>query len=632
MAPEYTRNRPGKPVRVATARSDEGLHLFGAHERQTFRYNAAVLSRLSRVALAPVLMLLVPATAHAQEQVERYDYRDETTGRMAFDVQLFEPSPSSRSITTLDLGSIPSHLSLTMGLWTSYASRPLVANVPEPMNVRAMVGHLFQSELHASLGLFEYFELGLALPVVHTQHIRLNGDNASQWQVPESEDPQDFRLGDLRAYAKIPILRGAWPLAIRLGATFPTGGHDAFSGNRSWTFTPALALSHDFGPVTTAINLGFRFRERNGVANFVLDDEMIYGVGARWAITPRIGINAEVFGRVGMSAGGLQGNRSPLEVLLGGTFQVTDGLALQVGAGRGLSGGYGSPEWRVYAGARLTLTRSTCTNGPEDYDGYQDGDFCADPDNDGDGIADVSDRCPNDREDRDGFLDEDGCQEPDNDADGVLDDSDRCPLEPEDRDGFEDTDGCPEGDNDRDQIPDVRDECPMESEDPDSFQDDDGCPEPGPEAAVVTRSGTHLILSQRIFFDYDSDRIRDVSLPILNELANTLRRSPDIRRVRIEGYTDGVGDADYNLDLSFRRARAVVEYLVSRGIERGRLEFQGYGESHPVASDDTPEGQALNRRVEFTIIDQAGDQASNRPDVQQPDAQSPAPQRRRNRH
>jgi outer membrane protein OmpA-like peptidoglycan-associated protein len=309
---------------------------------------------------------------------------------------------------------------------------------------------------------------------------------------------------------------------------------------------------------------------------------------------------------VGVAEGAPQANRTPLEVLAGGTFGLTDSLALQVGGGRGLSSGYGTPEFRVYAGARFTATRETCTGGPEDYDGFQDGDYCADTDNDGDGIPDAADRCPNDVEDRDGVLDTDGCADPDNDADGVLDDNDRCPIEPEDHDGYDDQDGCPEGDNDRDGVADARDDCPMEPEDLDSFQDDDGCPEPGPEAVVVTRTESRLLLSQRIFFDYDSDRIRSVSLPILNEVALTLRRNPDITRMRVEGYTDGQGDPQYNLDLSYRRARAVVEYLVSQGVPREHLEYQGYGSTRPVADDSTPEGQALNRRVEFTILRQAG--------------------------
>ena len=74
----------------------------------------------------------------------------------------------------------------------------------------------------------------------------------------------------------------------------------------------------------------------------------------------------------------------------------------------------------------------------------------------------------------------------------------------------------------------------------------------------------------------------------------------------IEGHTDATGSADYNKDLSQRRAAAVVEYLVSKGVARGRLVPVGYGFERPVASNATALGRAKNRRVEFTILPPGG--------------------------
>ena len=82
-----------------------------------------------------------------------------------------------------------------------------------------------------------------------------------------------------------------------------------------------------------------------------------------------------------------------------------------------------------------------CTLGPEDIDGFEDDDSCLDPDDDGDGVADVTDGCPCVPEDLDGFEDDDGCPEPDNDEDGIADGSDRCRMEPEDIDGYQDEHG-----------------------------------------------------------------------------------------------------------------------------------------------------------------------------------------------
>ena len=95
---------------------------------------------------------------------------------------------------------------------------------------------------------------------------------------------------------------------------------------------------------------------------------------------------------------------------------------------------------------------------------------------------------------------------------------------------------------------------------------------------------------------------RPVSTPLLDQLAGVIGELPATLRVRVDGYTDNAGLDAYNLDLSYRRARSVVEYLVGRGVPRRRLEYRGYGRENPVAPNDSPAGQALNRRVEFTIL------------------------------
>jgi outer membrane protein OmpA-like peptidoglycan-associated protein len=119
----------------------------------------------------------------------------------------------------------------------------------------------------------------------------------------------------------------------------------------------------------------------------------------------------------------------------------------------------------------------------------------------------------------------------------------------------------------------------------------------------VTVTDTRILISERIYFDFDTDTIRSVSLPLLDQVAAVIGDIPGGRKIRVEGYSDSEGIDQYNLDLSYRRARAVVEYLAGRGVPRERLEYVGYGEASPVAPNDSPEGRALNRRVEFTILE-----------------------------
>ncbi|MDD3642314.1 MAG: OmpA family protein [Candidatus Krumholzibacteria bacterium] len=233
-----------------------------------------------------------------------------------------------------------------------------------------------------------------------------------------------------------------------------------------------------------------------------------------------------------------------------------------------------------------------CPDLAEDFDGYQDDDGCPDLDNDGDGIADVDDRCPNEPEDFDGFEDSDGCPDvlQDSDGDGVPDDMDKCPLKPEDIDGFQDDDGCPDLDNDLDGILDVDDQCPNEPETFNGYEDEDGCPDERPiEQKFILRG---------VNFESGSAALTPDSYSTLDQVVKSLTAYPEVK-VEIRGYTDSVGEWEYNLGLSQRRADSVKTYLVNSGVPAERILAKGYGEADPVSSNSTAAGRAENRRIEF---------------------------------
>ena len=101
-----------------------------------------------------------------------------------------------------------------------------------------------------------------------------------------------------------------------------------------------------------------------------------------------------------------------------------------------------------------------------------------------------------------------------------------------------------------------------------------------------------------INFDSDSDVLRDESKPTLDQIAAMLKSAADLK-LTIEGHTDSTATPEHNQDLSTRRANAVKQYLVTKGIDGGRLDAAGFGATKPVASNDTPLGRAANRRVEL---------------------------------
>ncbi|VBB46879.1 putative OmpA/MotB domain protein [uncultured Paludibacter sp.] len=107
---------------------------------------------------------------------------------------------------------------------------------------------------------------------------------------------------------------------------------------------------------------------------------------------------------------------------------------------------------------------------------------------------------------------------------------------------------------------------------------------------------------QNIEFEFDSDKLTDASYPTLNEIATLLKNNPTWGKLTVKGNTDNIGPDAYNQGLSERRAETVKDYLVSQGVSESMLSTVGYGETQPIASNDTAEGRQKNRRVEFEIV------------------------------
>jgi outer membrane protein OmpA-like peptidoglycan-associated protein len=191
---------------------------------------------------------------------------------------------------------------------------------------------------------------------------------------------------------------------------------------------------------------------------------------------------------------------------------------------------------------------------------------------------------------------------PDEDRDGIPDAVDHCPQQPEDFDHFEDSDGCRDADNDEDGILDARDQCPFESESRNHFQDEDGCPDDAPVAVAEVRND-RIEISQSVRFATGTATIVPESFPILVEVAQLLAAHPEISRVRVEGHADERGDAEFNMRLSADRANAVVAFLRDHGALDADLEPVGYGTERPLCRVQTERCFALNRRVEFVIVE-----------------------------
>ncbi len=123
---------------------------------------------------------------------------------------------------------------------------------------------------------------------------------------------------------------------------------------------------------------------------------------------------------------------------------------------------------------------------------------------------------------------------------------------------------------------------------------------PGAEVERVNEGIKITFNETMVNFGFDSAVLTSTTKGNLDKLAEVLKNNPDTN-ISIYGHTDSKGSDAYNLTLSEKRANAVVDYLTSLGISRNRMTAKGLGESEPIATNETEEGRAKNRRVEFAI-------------------------------
>ncbi len=183
------------------------------------------------------------------------------------------------------------------------------------------------------------------------------------------------------------------------------------------------------------------------------------------------------------------------------------------------------------------------------------------------------------------LRDANGCAM-DSDNDGVVDGIDMYANTPA---GVTvDEVGCPL-DSDKDGVADYKDLCPNTPKG--VIVDQDGCPIA--EETILSLTDVH--------FAFDKATLTPEAESTLDQAVDALLNTDGVVEVRVEGYTDSIGTEQYNQKLSQDRAQSVIDYLVSNGINGNNLIPVGYGESNPIANNDTAAGRALNRRVDFVV-------------------------------
>ncbi|HYO58325.1 Ig-like domain-containing protein [Archangium sp.] len=552
----------------------------------------------------------------------------------SIDVQRYKPGPGATDILGVHGARVGGHLGWHLGASLNYASNPLGFLDPRQDDfVYSLVANQATLDLMGSISLWNRFELGVALPLTYQ-----SSEKGASVMPAFPDGVSGAGVGDLRLVPKAHLLSaGGLDLGVAVPVLLPTAGGQGFRGGSGVSARPQLVAEWGNGNgLRLVANLGASLQPEQQVRNLRTGTELMYAVGAQVPFSEKLALRANLAGAFGLKDQDMEGR--PLELLAAVQYRITPGLAAHVGGGPGLTRGYGTPGFRVFAGLDwtqpgerpvaapvaaptpsspadldgdgLTDEQDRCPQGAEDMDGFQDEDGCADPDDDVDGIPDAKDQCPKQAETLNGIQDADGCPDKvsvDSDKDGLMDGQDKCPQVAEDKDGFQDEDGCADPDNDKDGVPDWEDQCPAQPEVINGVKDDDGCPDEG--NSKVRLEASRIVILDKVYFATARDVILPKSFDLLKQVASVLRANPQIELLRVEGHTDNQGKPANNQRLSQRRAAKVRAFLIREGIAAERLEAVGYGQTKPVDTNKTAAGRENNRRVEFNILKVASEEA-----------------------
>ena len=557
-----------------------------------------------------------------------------------FDFELFRPSADHYGYFAVPSAATLGHLQVGGGFWVNYQNDPIIL-VSEDVRIapknaevvgdngEGIVDDRMTGNVQIGFGLSRYFSLSVDAPLVLWQDGYLPNKNIVRVDnVPDRLIVSG--IGDVRVTPKVVALdRDRLPIgmSVAMPVGLPTGNGGSFLGEEGVSLTPTTIFEFSDGPIRSrkysfrsAVMAGYHVRPGAQIRDVPVNSAVVYGVA--------MGLHSSIMEIIGEFHGSIWGDRAaqqPAEVLGGVKVLAGEYVSLNFGGGMGVLPGLGSPDWRIFGGVSVAPSfdpnmRDTdkdgimdamdrCIREAEDLDNFQDEDGCPDKDNDADGLLDTVDRCPLQPEDEDGFQDGDGCADPDNDKDGILDVSDRCPNEPESNNGYQDEDGCPDTvpvlDTDGDGYNDDVDRCPYDAEDFDGVEDEDGCPDK--EVVIEKRvviEKNFIKITEKIYFEFGKADIQERSFSLVDEIAEIVLENPQLKKIRIEGHTDDVGSDVANLRLSQARADSVVRAISDRGVKSNRLDAVGFGEMRPIDANETDDGRAANRRVEFIIVDQ----------------------------
>jgi outer membrane protein OmpA-like peptidoglycan-associated protein len=267
-------------------------------------------------------------------------------------IERFQPAAGAFDVLGVESGQVPKHLGWGLSLSGSYANQPLRLVAPGVSSVAMLKGQTTLG-LGATLGLFDRVELSVVAPVTMGQRSQTS-DN-----VPDAFSPaiSSYGMSDVRIAPKVQLAQvGSLMVAVAAPVSLPTGDTRSFLGAGALTFAPRAIVEYGgLGPVRLLANAGALLRPTRQLIDVDIGNAFTYGAGAEatFAVAgQKLSGLATVVGEYGLVS--TKAAASPVEALAGVRWQGPLGLGLTVGGGRGLTAGYGTPAYRLFAEMSIT--------------------------------------------------------------------------------------------------------------------------------------------------------------------------------------------------------------------------------------------------------------------------------------
>ena len=607
------------------------------------------LSRFLYVLIGALVGTLVASATPAQAQ----------TAGAGFQINRYEPTAAGEWSFWVNHPWYSSTRYFAAGVTLNYAHNPLVFGVINPdggfSQRQAVIAHQLIGHVDLAGSFLDRVLLTLSLPVVLVDQ---GGSPAGGVSASDRVSVGDLRFGLMVRLFGQPYRS---PISLSIGGEVWLPWRQFFPDSIPSTSSdsvvrgiPKLALGGLASKVMWSLTAGVLLRAHSNLGDPALgaeaNSELQLGAAIAYANTNiRLAIGPEVVASTAiLGDNAFKVPTTNVEALLGIHYNIAHLIQLGVGGGVGILRQAGTPDGRVllrlayapwpkdkavvkdrdgdgivddedlcpdvHKGPRPDPNRLGCPLTDRDRDGvYDNEDLCPDVpqgahpdpaklgcplgDRDGDGVFDNEDLCPDEPQGANPDPTRKGCPAGDRDKDGVYDYEDMCPDVHQGQYPDAQRKGCPAGDRDKDTVPDPVDACPDKPGAPSTDPKKNGCP------GLVSMTSGQIVIVKPVFFATNKDVILQQSFEVLTSVSEALKFAKNIKKIRVEGHTDNRGKVAHNVDLSDRRAKSVMKWLVEHGIDQSRLEAQGFGPSHPIADNKTADGRAKNRRVDFIIID-----------------------------